>query len=502
MFRCKRASLVLGLIFVAAATLSPADASETSQRTITPATVVMHFPEDLGAPERPVVEFNHAAHSKALEKGGCEACHTIDEGGLVTSLSATLQVEDRASLIDAYHDACMGCHKERAAASLKGGPLGCGECHVRRPPGASTRLEMAYDYSLHARHAQAYPEKCDPCHHIYDEVQQKLVYEKGTEEACRSCHGANDVDKLLSLANASHRDCITCHLQRARDQLEGGPVLCIGCHAAENRQAIRRLEEVPRLVCGQPDTAWVAATDAKSPAVAFDHQSHEPRTTSCSTCHHKTLKPCEDCHTLLGSEEGAGITMAQAYHLVSSEHSCVGCHAITTDSKDCGGCHRALGRPPSEGACTVCHSGPRAATLPVDGPPPPTLEEVKLEALPAPSDEFPEKVVIESLVDRYEASTLPHSKIVGKLHTVIAESALAGRFHGATEIMCDGCHHHTPAGTRPPPCRSCHSEAADATRDKPGLKAAYHRQCMGCHIDMGVEKQGCTDCHAAREVQS
>jgi hypothetical protein len=193
--------------------------------------------------------------------------------------------------------------------------------------------------------------------------------------------------------------------------------------------------------------------------------------------------------------------MAQAYHLVSSEHSCVGCHAITADSRDCGGCHRALGHPPSEGACAVCHSGPHVAALPADGPPP-TLEEVTLEALPATSDEFPEKVVIESLVDRYEPSTLPHSKIVGKLHTIIAESNLAGRFHGATETMCDGCHHHTPAGTRPPPCRSCHSEVADATRDKPGLKAAYHRQCMGCHIDMGIEKQGCTDCHAARGVQS
>jgi hypothetical protein len=68
--------------------------------------------------------------------------------------------------------------------------------------------------------------------------------------------------------------------------------------------------------------------------------------------------------------------------------------------------------------------------------------------------------------------------------------------------MCVGCHHHSPAGARPPPCRSCHSQAADATRDRPGLKAAYHRQCLGCHIDMGVSKQGCTDCHAVKEVQS
>ena len=118
-----------------------------------------------------------------------------------------------------------------------------------------------------------------------------------------------------------------------------------------------------------------------------------------------------------------------------------------------------------------------------------------------PSDDFPEKVAIESLVDQYEASTLPHAKIVAKLHSSIGESALAGRFHGATEEMCMGCHHNSPVGIRPPPCRSCHGKVKDAESDKPALKAAYHRQCVGCHQVMGVAKQGCTDCHAAREVQ-
>ena len=30
-------------------------------------------------------------------------------------------------------------------------------------------------------------------------------------------------------------------------------------------------------------------------------------------------------------------------------------------------------------------------------------------------------------------------------------------------------------------CASCHGRTADATRDKPALKEAYHRQCIGCH---------------------
>ena len=34
------------------------------------------------------------------------------------------------------------------------------------------------------------------------------------------------------------------------------------------------------------------------------------------------------------------------------------------------------------------------------------------------------------------------------------------------------------------------------TADKPGLTAAYHRQCIGCHQAMAIRKTGCTDCHA------
>ena len=61
---------------------------------------------------------------------------------------------------------------------------------------------------------------------------------------------------------------------------------------------------------------------------------------------------------------------------------------------------------------------------------------------------------------------------------------------------------HSPAGERPPRCAACHGEAAAATMDKPGLKVAYHRQCIGCHIEMNIQKQGCTDCHAEKEVAS
>jgi hypothetical protein len=498
-----RRSATFALVLISA-TLGLA-AAPSAERSVTPATVVMQLPAAMGGMERPAVEFNHAVHTAALEQEGCETCHSTVEGAptprLEPRLKGTLDADDRDGMIDAYHDACMTCHNTRTAASLSSGPVTCGECHVRRPPGVSQRVEMAFDYSLHARHSKAYPEKCETCHHVYDEQQQKLVYQKGTEEACRSCHGTEDVERTLSLANASHTDCVGCHLELTRTAKVAGPVLCVGCHEASHREAIDTLEDVPRLVRGQPDTAWITAADARSKAVPFNHLAHEPLTRSCSDCHHRTLKACKECHTLTGSEEGAGVTMAQSYHALGSEHSCVGCHAANTSDSSCTGCHHQLGAAPGQLACTVCHSGPSPGGQALETPP--AIAEVLLAALPAPSDDFPETVVIDGMANEYEPSTLPHAKIVAKLDAAVRQSPLAGRFHATTQTLCSGCHHNTPVGTRPPPCRSCHGDTAEATVDRPDLKAAYHRQCLGCHIEMGLSQQGCTDCHAAKgEVTS
>ena len=493
--------LLLVIAVVVAGTLCASE--KEPPRLIAPATIVMQFPSAYGEMQRPAVEFNHAAHTKALERQGCETCHRVDDSGvLIPSIAAVAEVDSRDQLIDAYHDSCMKCHTERANEALAAGPVTCGECHVRRPPGVLARRMMSFDYSLHARHSKAYEDKCENCHHVYDEATEKLKYEKGKEEGCSSCHRTVDEDRKLSLANASHRSCISCHLERTRAELDGGPVLCVGCHETAHRNAIRKLDEIPRLMRGQPDTLWVRGEGAKSATVAFNHLRHEPVTDSCSACHHQTLKPCDECHSFMGSPEGSGVTMDQAFHLSRSEHSCVGCHAQKTLEKQCAGCHYTLSESPAERTCVVCHNGPPPDSQALETAP--MFVDLRLDPLPIPSDDFPETVVIATLVDTYEASTLPHAKIVGKLDEKNRESKLAGRFHVDTKTLCSGCHHHSPVGTRPPPCRACHSAKADATRDRPGLKVAYHRQCVGCHIEMNIQKQGCTDCHSARteEVES
>jgi hypothetical protein len=408
-------------------------------------------------------------------------------------------IDSRDQLIDAYHGVCIDCHTRREASSQKTGPVTCGECHVKRAPAVSERAAMNWDYSLHARHVQAAADKCETCHHVYDEAAKQLRYEKGKEESCRSCHGAEDVERKLSLENASHRSCISCHLQHAAAGEKAGPTECVGCHDLEHQAAFLKLEEIPRLMRGQPDAVWVHDAAAKFPAVGFDHRGHEQNSRFCSSCHHQTLAACSTCHTLSGVAEGGGVTLAQSYHRESSPYSCVGCHRVSSEQRQCAGCHQVLSTVPAERSCVVCHSGPSTeegvlAALPEQTKP-------RLAALPAWSDDFPETVEINSLAADYEGSKLPHAKIVTKLDEEVRASPLAVRFHGDPATLCAGCHHHSPVGSRPPACRSCHSATADPTSDQPGLKVAYHRQCLGCHIRMGIPKQGCTDCHAPKEVQ-
>lgn len=119
-------------------------------------------------------------------------------------------------------------------------------------------------------------------------------------------------------------------------------------------------------------------------------------------------------------------------------------------------------------------------------------------------DDAPESVEIGSLSKLYEPVWFDHA-----MHADVAE--------------CSQCHHHT-TGQEPTDerCLKCHAQSgetgsiscadchtadrfspedikASRTRtyhiDKPGLKGAYHLNCIGCHQDQDGPT-GCTDCHA------
>lgn len=65
---------------------------------------------------------------------------------------------------------------------------------------------------------------------------------------------------------------------------------------------------------------------------------------------------------------------------------------------------------------------------------------------------------------------------------------------------CSLCHHHTPTGNEHPACKSCHApDIQHEGLDQPGLKGAYHRQCLGCHREWEGETS-CEICHARKAV--
>lgn len=491
-------SLVLAVIVVAAAPSAAADRSVL--RVTRPSVVEVGRLPFGGELQRPVVEFDHARHTEALVAEGCDVCHRVDDEGFHPAFTAVEAADGRDALTDAYHDACIGCHQRRLDAGQQAsGPVICGECHVRRPPAVTSRIAPAFDLSLHARHMEAYPDKCETCHHVWDEASQKLVYREDTEEACRNCHGEVAVDDTPSLADAVHRDCVGCHLERAGRAAEAGPVGCDGCHDPDQVAAIERLAEVPRLKRGQPDIAWVKSPGARLPVVPFNHALHEGQASSCSSCHHQRLKACADCHNPRPGADGGGVSLMDAHHDRRSSLSCAGCHRLAAERGDCAGCHldttvASLQRT----GCAICHNGPDPR---LEDPPPATdgaLPPVTFEPLPSASDDLPEVLTIDVLADTYQGSSFPHLKIIRRFDEGIRTNPLATRFHSSPEAMCAGCHHHSPVGERPPRCGSCHGATAAPTSDAPSLMVAYHRQCLSCHQRLGL-KAGCTDCHAEKE---
>jgi len=98
-------------------------------------------------------------------------------------------------------------------------------------------------------------------------------------------------------------------------------------------------------------------------------------------------------------------------------------------------------------------------------------------------EEGPRVVRLDRLERLYEAVVFDHG-----LHARMAEMSQG----------CAACHHHTPTGAAHPPCQECHTATAGETKQEmPGLKGAYHRQCMGCHREWSGQ-DACETCHALK----
>lgn len=500
--------------------------------------------EDL---DRAPVKFYHDKHALALEKEGCEQCHARDEKGrFVFTFPRERNESSRDALMNGYHDSCIGCHREMTDAGEKTGPLTCGECHViekdyykkeylpilpeyyealrdtyhkdclacHQEPAKSaedaggldwknfyvkkqtileeTWPEVLFDYYLHDRHDKTLEEQCELCHTISPEREKELAAE-GKEPACKDWLREIDEEQSLTERETAHPRCINCHLERKEKKEEKtGPVYCKDCHTGVER-TIAEMADVPRMECEQEERILILIEEgARAKGVPFNHKTHQENTRSCQDCHHETLRPCKECHTLAGSEEGDGITLAEAYHEDSSPWSCIGCHETEKEKPSCAGCHHLMERGLVSSACDTCHTG--------------SLDSLDTERkMPLPEDLIPDDVKdeleISLLSDEYEPSTFPHKKIVKNLTDRSDESRLASYFHTEETALCAGCHHLGPVEKKQTiaPCSACHTARREPERATPTLLGAYHQQCLGCHRHMGGTEeempQSCTGCH-------
>ncbi len=471
--------------------------------------------------ERPKVVFLHDLHTDALEKKNkdCMTCH-LSENDRLSPRFKRLKDAGRQKVMDIYHDNCIGCHNEMSAAKEKAGPVVCGECHRKKTTILSSRVGMGFDKSLHYRHSRAQKKKCERCHHEYDQKRKKLFYAKYKEGTCRYCHKKETEELIserrISMRLASHLSCIDCHRKTMAKNMAAGPVRCGGCHDLKQKKKIKKVDKVPRMRRRQPDFVLIKAGNKKGPEarmnrVPFSHKAHEGYSDTCRVCHHKDLKSCLNCHTLSGSKEGNNVELLQAMHELDSEKSCLGCHKTIQRDQRCVGCHRFISKERKQGEpyCMKCHMAPRQERTGVLTQ---TGERELARMVPEiwwsifggrQVADIPEKVVIKTIEERYEPVEFPHRKVFRALVKGIDDDRLAAYFHLQEGTLCQGCHHNSPAGKKPPRCGFCHGKPFDE-KDlfQPGLKGAYHRQCIGCHDKMGIEKPvgvDCTGCHAEKK---
>ena len=509
----------MGALDVKALSKTP---DETQSFMFRPDIVTFDNMEAFGKLKKTKVVFLHDQHTDALEKKNkdCMACHKT-ENGRISPKFMTLKDISREELTKIYCDNCTKCHSDTIAAGEKAGPVKCDECHKERPLIKSSRVPMGFDKSLHYRHSKVQNNKCERCHHEYNEKNKKLFYAKGKEGTCRYCHLEQsknlDAQKPMSMRLASHLACIDCHQKTVAKQMDAGPARCAGCHDAKEQLKIEKVKRVPRLKRGQPDNVLIKTGDKKGRIprmmrVPFDHKAHEKYNDTCRVCHLASLESCSKCHPLTGSKNKKDITLETVFHKRGHQSSCTGCHESKQQDKSCAGCHAFMTktRQQDSAACLRCHMVPLPERTGVLS----TSKAAKMARLipqlwketfgPIYKVDVPKTIVIKDLMDNYELVRYPHRKVFNTMVKQLENSKLAKYFHYDKTTLCLGCHHNTPAAGNPPKCGNCHGAPFNENNlHRPGIKASYHQQCMGCHQKMGITKYlSCTSCHKERKKQS
>ncbi len=484
-----------------------------------PDRITIELETESGKDEMPAVSFMHDLHTQAVE-GKCITCHVEKENAFVFKFKRT---NEMASM-DFYHDGCVACHVEKKAAQEPAGPVTaeCRACHVSGESKGSSWEKINFDKSLHFVHESSdrikgmdpsIKDNCSTCHHQYNEKTKETFYVQGEEGSCFYCHKSIKKDGIRSIGEASHDSCVKCHQTFKSKNIASGPTSCEGCHDKQEQQKIKTVADIPRLKRNQPDTIAITGWEKNNKtknymnAVAFDHKFHEEKTQTCKACHHETLKKCDDCHGAQGGGiNGGGVSLEQAMHEKNSTRSCVGCHKEFTKKSDCAGCHfQVPATKDNSESCKTCHSL-ELKQLAAMEPAKAAKKALKNKSSGYNSvqvDKIPENIIIDVLASEYKPSSFPHRKMVQAIFKRVEKSNMAKTFHMDQAGLCMGCHHNSPKTLEPPKCSSCHSvkgpDTSSGSDGRPGLKGAYHGQCITCHEKMEIKTVAANDCAKCHE---
>ena len=140
------------------------------------------------------------------------------------------------------------------------------------------------------------------------------------------------------------------------------------------------------------------------------------------------------------------------------------------------------GKSETTGDCSSCHSSANPSKDDLFPRNCSRAQEEPLAKIMAPED-VPDVFILDQMSDLYVPVVFPH------------------RLHASMESMSEGCSvcHHHGHNDKIMACRSCHDgETNPENLRQPGLKGAYHRQCMSCHREWSHDTD-CTVCHAKRK---
>ena len=250
-------------------------------------------------------------------------------------------------------------------------PKFCTTCHLMDDAYETWDSSAMHDLNCHTCHESDMVESLDHVREvIFENPKEVTKITVIDNEACESCHAANDPQWLQVANTAGHEvhiftqeeeaECIGCHGIQLH-VFKPSEETCNQCHSLDHEAASEAME-VHCTVCHeftatdhelipQRDDCLRCHEDQQTMGVSFPGAAHND--TSCDNCHNVHIEEqhteCATCHT---ESLGGGL------HAVSAHDDCNNCHVPHSSEpmrSGCLSCHEDRIGHGGTAECSLCH---------------------------------------------------------------------------------------------------------------------------------------------------